>query len=88
MRVLFCGTSSGGNNFNPDRAGASLFVEEGATGVSLDCGPGSLERLVRSGRKLQQIDAVFLSHIHHDHVLGLAELVARLIVLDVGGTQR
>ena len=32
-RVLFCGTSSGGNNFNPDRAGASLFVEEGATGV-------------------------------------------------------
>ena len=42
MRVLFCGTSSSGNGFNPDRAGASLFVEEGATGVLLDCAPAAL----------------------------------------------
>jgi ribonuclease Z len=77
MQVIFCGTSSGGRSFNPERANASILVEAGGDRVLLDSGPGSLERLVRAGRSVADVDAVFLSHLHHDHILALPELVMR-----------
>lgn len=85
VNVLFCGTSSGGSTFNPDRAGASVFVDAGGPGVLLDCGPGSLERLVRAGRVVEDVAAVLLSHTHHDHVLGVPELVMRRSLLGSSG---
>lgn len=77
MNVVFCGTSSGGMSFNPDRANASVFLEDGGSGVLLDCGPGSLERLIRAGRTLNDVHAVFFSHMHHDHVLAWPEILMR-----------
>lgn len=84
VEVIFCGTASGGNSFNPDRANASVFVEAGER-VLLDCGSGSLERLVRAGRSINEISAVFLSHLHHDHVLALPEILMRRSFRGSGG---
>jgi len=83
--VIFCGTASGGNTFNPDRANASVFVGDGEDCVLLDCGAGSLERLVRAGRSVAEIDAIFLSHLHHDHVLALPEILMRRSFRGAGG---
>lgn len=62
------------------RAGASIFVEgtSNAPGILLDCGPGSLERAQAAGIELERVAAVFLSHLHFDHALALAELLTRL----------
>ena len=84
MRVLFCGTSGGGDNFELDRANASVLVEHAGTSVLLDCGGGSLRQLVAGGKRLTDIRAVAISHLHHDHVLGLAELFGRLVALNAG----
>ena len=84
MRVLFCGTSSGGNSFQLDRANASLLIEHDTTAVLLDCGGGSLRQLIAGDKSLSDITAIAISHLHHDHVLGLAELFGRLIALNAG----
>ena len=65
---------------NARRAGASIFVEEASDtpGILLDCGPGSLERAQAAGIGLERVAAVFLSHLHFDHALALAELLTRL----------
>ena len=65
---------------NARRAGAAIFVEgtANAPGILLDCGPGSLERAQAAGIGLERVAAVFLSHLHFDHALALAELLTRL----------
>lgn len=79
MRITILG--SGQSMLNADRAGASIFVENGPEkpGILLDCGPGSLERASAAKIALERIAAVFLSHLHFDHTLALAELLTRLV---------
>lgn len=76
MRVTFCGT--GQSMLNPRRAGAAIVVEEAGRALLLDCGPGSLERLAAAGIPPTRIEAVWLSHLHFDHALGIAEWLTRL----------
>ena len=75
MRVTFCGT--GQAYLDPERAGASIFVEHDGAGALLDCGPGSLSRIPAAGLRLDQIKVVLLSHLHFDHTLGIPELLTR-----------
>ena len=70
---------------NARRAGSAVFLESGVLehapdepGILLDCGPGSLQRAQAAGIPLERIAAVFLSHLHFDHALALAELLTRL----------
>jgi ribonuclease Z len=44
----------------------------------VDCGEGMRARLVRAGVSPLKIGAIFISHIHGDHVYGLMPLVASL----------
>ncbi len=44
----------------------------------VDCGEGTQERLMRAGVSPLQIRAVFVSHIHGDHVYGLLPLVSSM----------
>jgi len=77
MRITFCGT--GMAELNPERAGASIFVQHNGAGVLLDCGPGSLQKAIGAGVKLEMIQAVLLSHIHFDHMLAVPELLIRFV---------
>lgn len=45
---------------------SSYLVEDGDTKILLDCGSGSLSRLLRH-IPLNELDAIVLSHIHSDH---------------------
>ncbi len=40
----------------------------------LDCGPGVLKQLLKSGLKLEDISAIFISHFHPDHLSDLIPL--------------
>ncbi|MDP6604973.1 MAG: MBL fold metallo-hydrolase, partial [Dehalococcoidia bacterium] len=81
MRITFCGT--GQAYLDSARAGASIFVEDGGSGILLDCGPGSLARLPAAGIKFDQIRAVLVSHLHFDHTLGIPELLVRMAFEEV-----
>jgi len=41
----------------------------------IDCGAGTVERLAAAGYQAAQVDVVFLSHVHMDHIAGLEGLI-------------
>ena len=51
----------------PLSGGSSYLVESGGTRVLLDCGGGARDALAARG--VTRVDALVLSHFHHDHVL-------------------
>lgn len=53
------------------RTGISTLVEAGGQRFLFDAGYGSLGALVRSGRPMDAVTRVFLTHLHSDHVVDL-----------------
>ena len=68
-------TGTGIPNIAPGRAGAGVFVKYNNIVLQFDAGRATCNRLIEAGLKLADLDAVFITHIHSDHVFGLAELV-------------
>jgi phosphoribosyl 1,2-cyclic phosphodiesterase len=71
MRFASLGSGSEGNG---------LIVESGATRILLDCGFGIADtsrRLARLGLQESQVDAIFVTHEHDDHIGGAARFAAR-----------
>jgi len=68
-------TGTGIPNIAPGRAGAGAFVKYNDVVVQFDAGRATCNRLIEAGLRLADLDAVFITHIHSDHVFGLAELV-------------
>jgi ribonuclease Z len=68
-------TGTGIPNVAPGRAGAGVFVKHNDIVVQFDAGRATCNRLIEAGLRLADLDAVFITHIHSDHVFGLAELV-------------
>ena len=58
-----------------NRTRTSLLLKSKNT-LLIDCGPDAREQLTRHG--VSHIDAVFISHEHNDHYIGLDELFAYL----------
>ena len=57
-----------------ERYGPATLVEAGGRRILFDCGRGAATRLAQAGVPLGSIDAVFLTHLHSDHVVGLPDL--------------
>jgi ribonuclease BN (tRNA processing enzyme) len=53
MRITFCGTAMGG--VTAERATTCIHVQEGNSGLLLDCGPGTIQALFRTGLALPMI---------------------------------
>ncbi|MFG1820413.1 MBL fold metallo-hydrolase [Kribbella sp. NPDC049174] len=75
----------------PDRPCSGYLLRAGAASVWVDAGPGSLAELLRH-TSLSSLDAVWLSHLHLDHIgdllnayyaLAYGELPAREVPLPV-----
>ena len=73
MKVTFTGTGGGGS-YAHDRGGASVLLENDGGVILIDCGPGVMRRVFRSGVDIGEINAVFITHLHYGHAIGLAEL--------------
>ena len=56
------------------RFGPSILVEAGGQKFLFDAGRGALQRLSQLGVRWQDVDAVFLTHLHSDHVVGFPDL--------------
>ncbi|NND03723.1 MAG: MBL fold metallo-hydrolase [Acidimicrobiia bacterium] len=68
-------TGSGTPLMIPGRAGPGVLVEvEPDVKLQFDCGRATTLRLTEAGVKLPDITAVFLTHHHSDHMVGLPDL--------------
>ena len=72
FRVTLLGT--GGPAPHAERFGPATLIEAGRYRLLFDAGRGATIRLHQLGIALGSIDAVFLTHFHSDHVVGLPDL--------------
>lgn len=68
LSAVFVGTA--GSTPTPRRGLASLLLRRGGDQLLIDCGEGTQRQLVGSVG-LAEIEHIFLTHYHADHVLGL-----------------
>lgn len=73
LHVGLCGA---GSPFpDPERGGPCTVVVAGKRLFVFDAGSGSARNIGRMGFVLGQVEAVFLTHFHSDHIDGLGELM-------------
>ncbi|HEX9983209.1 MAG TPA: ribonuclease Z [Thermoanaerobaculia bacterium] len=75
-RVIFLGTSSA--TPSRERNVSSLAMILDGHVLLFDCGEGTQHQLLRAPVRLGSLDAIFISHLHGDHVYGLPGLLATL----------
>jgi ribonuclease Z len=95
IRVTLLGTGTPILNIN--RFGMSTLVEANGQTLLFDVGRGASIRLRQAGVPLRAINAVFVTHMHSDHITGLPDLYAsaplptddgrRATPLDIWGPQ-
>lgn len=74
-QILFLGTA-GGPPLRLDRSEpATLLIVDGRMYL-IDCGIGTMRRLLEAGIPSEQIKTIFFTHLHADHDLGLADVMA------------
>jgi ribonuclease Z len=72
FRVTLLGTGSPAPLMR--RFGPAVLVQAGGKTLLIDSGRGSTQRLLQAGLRLGQVDALFLTHLHSDHVVGIPDL--------------
>lgn len=76
FEVTILGNSSASPTANRHHSAHALNVREQF--YLIDCGEGTQTRLMRAGISPMKINAVFISHIHGDHIYGLMPLISTL----------
>jgi ribonuclease Z len=74
LKITLIGTG-GGPIVNPRRFGISTLVAADNQRLLFDCGRGATLRLAEAGETLGDINKVFLTHLHSDHIVGLPDLL-------------
>jgi ribonuclease Z len=57
-----------------ERFGPSILVQAGSEILLFDAGRGCLQRLRQINQSYDKISALFLTHLHSDHIVGLPDL--------------
>ena len=58
----------------PDRFGPGTLIEAGDQVILIDAGRGATIRMFQLGVPIGRIDALFLTHFHSDHTVGIPDL--------------
>ncbi len=73
-----------------NRLRTSAFITDGKTNILIDCGPDLRQQMLRN--QIKKLDAIFLTHEHNDHLIGLDEIrpfnFAQQMVMPIWATER
>jgi ribonuclease Z len=72
FRVTLLGTGSPAPIMR--RFGPGVLIQAGGKTLVIDAGRGVTQRLLQAGLRLGQVDALFLTHLHSDHIVGIPDL--------------
>jgi ribonuclease Z len=73
MKLTLLGTGS--PSPNPRRRGPAQVIECGESLILVDCGAGTLHRLVEAGYDRLNLSCIAFTHLHSDHVTGLLDVL-------------
>ena len=71
LKILGSGTCA----ISLKRSSPANFLKIGDKQILVDCGPGTLLQLEKAGLSYKEIDMVFLTHFHTDHISDLNALI-------------
>jgi ribonuclease Z len=74
LKIVVLG-SGGGPPADTQRYGPSILVEAGGEKLLFDCGRAAVLRLAEAGTGQQEIDKIFLTHLHSDHILSMPDIL-------------
>lgn len=74
-QLVMLGTAAGPPLREDRSEPATLLIVDGREYL-IDCGIGTARRLVKAGIRSETIGTIFLTHLHPDHTLGLADVLA------------
>ena len=60
---------------NPKRRGPGYLVRAGANNFAVDCGSGIVARMVEAGVQPDEVDHLFITHLHSDHYIDLGHFI-------------
>ena len=86
MTTLVTITGTGTPLLQPDRAGAGVLIRCGDLHLQFDAGRSTAPRLMAAGSSPNSLTAIFLTHYHSDHLVGLTDVVLSHWVLDLTDT--
>jgi ribonuclease BN (tRNA processing enzyme) len=73
--IVFLGTA-GGPPLRIDRSEPSTLLIVDGREYLIDCGIGTARRMIEGGIDSKQIKTIFFTHLHADHDMGLADVMA------------
>lgn len=76
IKVTLLGTS--GSTPTKSRGMPSVAITYNGRVYLFDCGEGTQMKMLEYGVNISKVETVFLSHVHGDHVIGIAGLVRTL----------
>ncbi len=82
MKITLLGTGS--PLPDPNRAGPSTLVQAEGTNLLFDCGRGVLMRLSAAMVPVTMVQALFLTHLHSDHITDLNDIITTHWIMGAG----
>lgn len=76
MDILFLGTSSGVPTKERNVTSIALIEENSRAWYMIDCGEATQHQLLNTSLSLNDLEIIFITHVHGDHCYGLPGLLA------------
>jgi len=74
LKVVVLG-SGAGPGVNTQRYGPAILVDAKGEKLLFDCGRAATIRLAEAGVSVKEIDKIFLTHLHSDHILSVPDVL-------------